>query len=152
MAPALPSPPTEGDNQAFSYRQVSGLNWRHLAGSILTLSSAERALQGAGLGAASSRALEFSLLDFNPWCRKGVSARPLVHLLQWSLFSHVNHFIFSFFIRYLPGTYCVPGLCLLCASGLALHKEVGSQPQGDAPSPRHLPFICKAAHYKRTRT
>lgn len=39
-----------------------------------------------------------------------------------------------FFIRYLLGTYCVPGLRLLCAPGAALCSGVRSQPQGDAPT------------------
>lgn len=143
VAPALPFPPIEGDNQAFSNRQFLGLNWRHLVGSTLTLGLAERALQGAGLEAASSRALEFSHLDFHHWYRKGLSARPLVHLLQWSLEPLPSLYCFILY-RYFLDTHCVPVMCL--------QKRVGNQPQGDAPSPRRLPFICQAAHCKRTRT
>lgn len=65
--PRWASLPPQGTT-GFCWRQVSGLNRRHLGGST-DPGSAERALQGArlvGVGAAFSRAHESSLhLDFH---------------------------------------------------------------------------------------
>ena len=79
------------------------------------------------------------LLDFHPWCGKGVSARHLCPSCPVVTLEPLHHFILSCFIRYLLGTYCVPGLCLLGASGVPLHEEMGNQSRGDDPSLRHLP-------------
>lgn len=143
----LASPtPTESDNQAFSYRQSLGSNWWHLAG----------VQPDPGLCRESSlRGWAGSSLFQCPWdlpaglpppqCGKRVSARPLVHLLQWSFWRHIHHFSLS--SAYLLDTYYVPGLCLLCAPRVAPHKGVPSQPPGDPPAqapPLRLPgSSCK---------
>lgn len=146
--PCLPPPPSSSLRETIKLLVIGRL-WGQIGGTwpgpSLTLGFARRALQGAGLGAASSSALGISLLGFHPWYGKKMSPRPLARLLQCSSWRHIHHFIFilSLLITYLLGTHYVPGSYLLCASRVAPHKGVASQPPGDMPPPQvpllHLP-------------
>lgn len=150
MAPALPlsavptTPTTEGEDQAFSSRQASRSKRRQLARGQSEPGFAERALQGAGLEAASPSTLGISpSWASTPGVERGCLARPLVHLLQGPLLRDIHHLVRSPFITCLLGTCCVPGPGPLRASRVAVHEGVGRQPPGDAPPPQaprlHLP-------------
>lgn len=128
--PCLPHPLRETTKRLVTGRSQGGTGGPWL-GSTLTPGSAERALRGAGLGLASSRALGISFLDFHPWRGKGASARSPAGLLRCSLMSHTHHYSFI-----LCQIFIGPDMCQACACCASVWpcSSGGAQPQGDAPT------------------
>lgn len=129
---ASPPPPTESNNQAFSYRQTLGSNWWHLAGVQpdpgLCRESSLRGWAGSSLFQCPWD-LPAGLPPPPVW-KEGVCQAPCPPSPVVILEAHPSLFTLE---RVFIGHYCVPGLCLLCFPRVAPHKEVPSQPPGDPP-------------------